>query len=232
MDDKLINLIVTVIVIGIWAAQFFLKPKQQDTEQSFDEDEDANETAERPRHPYAEDPYTKVQEEIRRKIAERQAAQQPAPPTKELAPASRPLPAQRPSVAKEMQPVQRSPQPVPARPQAASIDEIHRRRERVAQGQARQGSVTIDRDLRPIPQAQLPERMFPTAQAHASAQKSVFPTAARSSQAAYQGSTKLRRVSNPRNLALKAALRSPGSTRQAILLREILDKPIGLRDPY
>lgn len=238
MDDKLINLIVTVVIIGIWVVQFFLKPKQQE-EQHFDEDEDEEETASgRPRNTYAEDPYIQVQEEIRRKIAERKAAEHAASQTgrtKQTQPQSRPMTAQqeRPSVSqsREMQPAQRQVQPAP-RPQqpaqqAQSIDEIRRRRELAAQGQMRQGNVTVDRNLRPIPQAQLPERAFPTVQAPA--HKTAFPTAARSGQGAYHGSTKLRRQANPRNVALKDALRTPGSARQAILLREILDKPVGLR---
>lgn len=257
MDDKLINLIVTVVIIGIWAVQFFVKQKPQQEENYLDDDDDEDSAVE---DAYAEDPYRKVQEEIRRKIAERKAAEQinrQAPEVKQTRPLTRPQTASAEAApSRQMQPQagqrQQSPssplqrdtarqgsqwqkrpmaEPLPAAGHApATIDEIRRRREQAAQqpSAGRPVSIPVDRQLRPIPQPRSAARSFPIADASASMHP--FPVAAQAGRPAYHGSTKLRRTANPRNTELKAILRRSGSTRQAMLLREILGEPIALRD--
>lgn len=239
MDDKLLNVIVTIVVIGIWLAQFLIKPKQEQQERHFDDDDATEEEARRRPPNYAEDPYLKVQEEIRRKIAERQAAERAASQTGRTATAPQPHTAQgrhtNPAHGQRSphQPAQRLPQQPPPRPTASptvarqSAEALRPKTQPKIAEPARPSAVAVNRQLRPIPQAQLLDRAFPIAQTPA--HKTSFPTAARSDQGAYHSSTKLRRTPSERNTSLKAALRTAGSTRQAMLLREILGEPIALR---
>lgn len=250
MDDKLLNIIITVVVIGGWVVQFLLKNKGETSNDPFHQQEDEENSVAREHPDYANDPYIQVQEEIRRKIAARKAAQEAAAQQREssAAPLQRPQaeqrhttprsadnhqqpqrhphPQARPHMSPGRAPASQTPSPQVPIPQAPAPQMRQPRRE----AEPRPRTAGADHQLRPIPQAAAHDRAFPASRNAPLSPKVAFPDARRSAAGAYQRHTAPRASRAPRNDMIRASLRSPAAARQAMVLREVLGPPVALQN--